>query len=81
MEKIQELLRYIDERLTKLEGEKEELKAYQKLDKQRRSDDDGDYDDGGGGDDDSDYYCCCYYYYITLMALTLQSSGIHHPRP
>lgn len=37
VEKIQELLRYIDERLSKLEGEKEELKAYQKLDKQRRA--------------------------------------------
>ena len=35
-EKIEELLRCIDERLSKLEGEKEELKAYQTLDKQRR---------------------------------------------
>ncbi|ESO00959.1 hypothetical protein HELRODRAFT_157320 [Helobdella robusta] len=35
-EKIEELLKYINERLAKLEGEKEELKAYQKLDKQRR---------------------------------------------
>lgn len=36
-EKIDELLKYIDERLSTLESEKEELKAYQKLDKQRRS--------------------------------------------
>lgn len=36
-EKIEELLKYIDERLGTLEEEKEELKAYQKWDKQRRS--------------------------------------------
>merc|ERR1712002_902712 len=36
-EKIQELLTYIDERLNTLEEEKEELKAYQKWDKMRRS--------------------------------------------
>ena len=35
-EKIQELLQYIDERLGTLEGEKEELKEYQKWDKMRR---------------------------------------------
>ena len=36
-EKIEELLRYIDERLSTLEEEKEELKQYQKWDKMRRS--------------------------------------------
>ena len=36
-EKIEELLRYIDERLGTLEEEKEELKQYQKWDKMRRS--------------------------------------------
>ena len=36
-EKIEELLKYIDERLNTLESEKEELKAYQKWDKMRRS--------------------------------------------
>jgi len=36
-EKIQELLKYIDERLNTLEEEKEELKEYQKWDKMRRS--------------------------------------------
>ena len=32
-EKIREILPYIDERLTELEGEKEELNAYQKVDR------------------------------------------------
>jgi len=36
-EKIEELLKYIDERLSTLQSEKEELKQYQKLDKMRRS--------------------------------------------
>lgn len=36
-EKIDELLKYIDERLSTLEEEKEELKEYQKWDKMRRS--------------------------------------------
>nr|QIC49990.1 structural maintenance of chromosomes protein 3 [Actinia equina] len=35
-EKIEELLKYIEERLETLEEEKEELKAYQKWDKERR---------------------------------------------
>jgi chromosome segregation ATPase len=35
-EKIDELLKYIDERLSNLQSEKEELKQYQKLDKMRR---------------------------------------------
>ena len=35
-DKIDELLKYIDERLNTLEDEKEELKAYQKWDKMRR---------------------------------------------
>eukprot|EP00731_Ephydatia_muelleri_P021107 Em0013g834a len=35
--KIEEMLQYIEERLSTLEEEKEELKAYQELDKQRRS--------------------------------------------
>lgn len=35
-EKIEELLKYIDERLNTLEEEKEELKEYQKWDKMRR---------------------------------------------
>lgn len=35
-EKIQDLLKYIEERLETLEEEKEELKAYQKWDKMRR---------------------------------------------
>lgn len=35
-EKINELLKYIDERLNTLEEEKEELKEYQKWDKMRR---------------------------------------------
>ena len=35
-EKIQEVVNYIDERLNELEEEKEELKAYQQLDKVRR---------------------------------------------
>ena len=35
-EKIEELLKYIDERLSTLEEEKEELKEYQKWDKMRR---------------------------------------------
>ncbi|XP_014677451.1 PREDICTED: structural maintenance of chromosomes protein 3-like [Priapulus caudatus] len=36
-EKIEELLKYIDERLNTLEDEKEELKEYQKWDKMRRA--------------------------------------------
>lgn len=36
-EKIDELLKYIDDRLKTLEEEKEELKEYQKWDKARRS--------------------------------------------
>ena len=36
-EKISELLKYIDDRLAALEGEKEELRQYQKLDKMKRS--------------------------------------------
>ncbi|KAG1659850.1 Structural maintenance of chromosomes protein 3 [Nymphon striatum] len=36
-EKIQDLLKYIEERLQTLEEEKEELKAYQKWDKMRRA--------------------------------------------
>ncbi|ELU18339.1 hypothetical protein CAPTEDRAFT_108318, partial [Capitella teleta] len=36
-EKIEELLKYIDERLSTLQDEKEELKEYQKWDKMRRS--------------------------------------------
>ena len=36
-EKIEEMLGYIEERLSTLEEEKEELKAYQDLDKMRRS--------------------------------------------
>ncbi|XP_013420555.1 structural maintenance of chromosomes protein 3 [Lingula anatina] len=36
-EKIEDLLKYIEERLSTLEEEKEELKAYQKWDKMRRS--------------------------------------------
>lgn len=36
-EKIEEMLGYIEERLTTLEEEKEELRAYQDLDKMRRS--------------------------------------------
>ncbi|CAG5133454.1 unnamed protein product [Candidula unifasciata] len=36
-EKINDLLKYIEERLSTLEGEKEELKEYQKWDKMRRS--------------------------------------------
>ena len=35
--KIDEMLEYIEERLSSLEEEKEELKAYQGLDKMRRS--------------------------------------------
>jgi len=35
-EKIEELLKYIDDRLSTLQNEKEELKQYQKLDKMRR---------------------------------------------
>ena len=35
--KIEELLKYIEERLSTLESEKEELKEFQKLDKMRRS--------------------------------------------
>lgn len=35
-EKINDLLKYIEERLNTLEGEKEELKEYQKWDKMRR---------------------------------------------
>lgn len=35
--KIAEMLEYIEERLSALEEEKEELKAYQELDKMRRS--------------------------------------------
>jgi len=35
-EKIEELLKYIDDRLSTLQSEKEELKQYQKLDKMRR---------------------------------------------
>lgn len=35
-EKIDELLKEIDERLETLDEEKEELKAYQKWDKERR---------------------------------------------
>lgn len=35
-EKIQDLLKYIEERLQTLEEEKEELKQYQKWDKMRR---------------------------------------------
>jgi len=37
IEKINDLLKYIEERLNTLEGEKEELKEYQKWDKMRRS--------------------------------------------
>jgi len=37
LEKIVDLLKYIEERLNTLEGEKEELKEYQKWDKMRRS--------------------------------------------
>lgn len=37
LEKIMDLLKYIEERLQSLEGEKEELKEYQKWDKMRRS--------------------------------------------
>ena len=37
LEKIMDLLKYIEERLQTLEGEKEELKEYQKWDKMRRS--------------------------------------------
>ena len=36
LEKINELLNFIDERLTTLQDEKEELKQYQKWDKMRR---------------------------------------------
>ena len=36
-EKINDLLKYIEERLATLENEKEELKEYQKWDKMRRS--------------------------------------------
>ena len=36
-EKIEEMLGYIEERLATLEEEKEELRAYQDLDKMRRS--------------------------------------------
>ena len=36
-EKIEEMLGYIEERLSTLEEEKEELKAYQEWDKMRRS--------------------------------------------
>ena len=36
-EKIDDLLKYIEERLGTLETEKEELKQYQKWDKERRS--------------------------------------------
>ena len=36
-EKIEEMLGYIEERLATLEEEKEELRAYQNLDKMRRS--------------------------------------------
>lgn len=35
-EKINDLLKYIEERLATLEDEKEELKEYQKWDKMRR---------------------------------------------
>ena len=35
-EKINDLLKYIEERLATLENEKEELKEYQKWDKMRR---------------------------------------------
>jgi len=35
--KIEDLLKYIEERLSTLESEKEELKQFQKLDKKRRS--------------------------------------------
>jgi structural maintenance of chromosome, putative len=37
LEKIMDLLKYIEERLQTLEGEKEELKEYQKWDKMKRS--------------------------------------------
>jgi len=37
LEKIMDLLKYIEERLQTLEGEKEELKEYQKWDKMRRA--------------------------------------------
>ena len=36
-EKIEEMIAYIEERLSTLEEEKEELKAYQEWDKTRRS--------------------------------------------
>eukprot|EP00968_Pinguiococcus_pyrenoidosus_P002811 scaffold149_cov315-Pinguiococcus_pyrenoidosus.AAC.149 len=36
-EKIEEVISYIEERLDELEGEKEELKAYQQLDRDRRA--------------------------------------------
>lgn len=36
-EKIEEMIEYIEERLSTLEEEKEELKAYQEWDKMRRS--------------------------------------------
>ena len=36
-EKIQEVISYIEKRLEELEGEKEELKAYQQLDRDRRA--------------------------------------------
>ena len=36
-EKIEEMITYIEERLSTLEEEKEELKAYQEWDKMRRS--------------------------------------------
>lgn len=36
-EKIEEMLRYIETRLKELEDEKEELKAYQELDRERRA--------------------------------------------
>lgn len=35
--KIDDLLKYIEDRLSTLESEKEELKQFQKLDKMRRS--------------------------------------------
>jgi len=37
LEKILDLIKYIEEKLDTLEGEKEELKEYQKLDKTRRA--------------------------------------------
>jgi structural maintenance of chromosome 3 (chondroitin sulfate proteoglycan 6) len=36
-DKIQEVITYIEERLEELEGEKEELSAYQKCDREKRA--------------------------------------------